>query len=111
MVWYSLLFESFPQFVVIRTVKGLSIVDETEIIVFLKFPCFLYNPANAGNLISNSSSFSNPSLNIWKFLVCIMLEPSMQDFKHNLTSMGDEHNCLLVRTFFSTTHLGNWDED
>ena len=77
-------------------------VDETEIDVFLKFPCLLYNPANVGNLISGFSSFSKPSLDIWKFLVHIMLKPNMQDFKHDLTSMGDE-----VRRFFSSTLLGN----
>ena len=74
--------------------KGFSIVDETEIDVFLKFPCFLYNPADVGNLISSSSSFSKPNLDIWKFLIHIMLKPSMQDFKHDLTSMGNECNCL-----------------
>ena len=60
-----------------------------QIDVFLKFPCFLYNPVNVDNLIFSSSSFSKPSLNIRKFLVRIMLKPSMQDFKHDLTSMGD----------------------
>ena len=74
MVWYSHLFNNFPQFVVIHRVKGFSIVNETEIDVFLKFPCFLYNPVNVGSLISSSSSFSKPSLGIWKFLVCIMLK-------------------------------------
>ena len=78
---------------------------------FLEFPCFLYDPANVGNLISGSSAFSKPSLDIWKFLVCIMLKPSMQDFKHNHASMGDECNCPMVSTFFSATLLGNWDED
>ena len=87
MVWYSHLFRNFPQFIMIHTVKGFSIVDETEIDVFLKFPCFLYNPASVGHLISSSSSFSKPSFDIWKFLVCIMLKPSMQDFKHDLTSI------------------------
>ena len=48
---------------------------------------------------------------IWKFLVHIMLELSMQDFKHDLTSMGDDCNCLMVSTFFSTILPGNWDED
>ena len=90
----------------IHTVKGFSIVDETEVDVFLEFPSFLYDSANVGNLISGSSSFSKPSLNIWKFLVCIMLKPSMQDFKHDLTSMGDECDCPMVSTFFDTT-LGN----
>ena len=61
-------------------VKGFSIVDGTEVDVLLEFSCFLYDPANVGNLISGSSSFS--SLDIWMFLVLIMLKPSMQDFKH-----------------------------
>ena len=95
----------------IHTVKGFGIVDERDVDVFLEFPSFLYNPAKVGNLISSSSSFSKLGLDIWKFLVRIMLKPSMQDFKHNLTSMGDECNCLMVRTFFSTTLLGRWDED
>ena len=67
--------------------KGFSVVDETEVDVFLKFPCFLCDPANVGNLISGSSTFSKPSLDIWTFLVHIILRPSMQDFKHDLTSL------------------------
>ena len=111
MLWYSNLFKSFPQFVTIHTVKGFTIVDETEVDVFLEFPSYLYDPVNVGNLISGSSSFSKSSLDIWKFLVRIMLKPSMQVFKHDLTSMGDECNCLMVSTFFSTPLLGNWDAD
>ena len=91
MVWYSHLFKNFPQFVMIYTVKDFNIVIEIEIDVFLKFPCFLYNPVNAGNLISSSSFFSKPSLDIWKFLVHIILKPSTQDFKHDLTSMLLSH--------------------
>ena len=87
------------------------VVDETEIDVFLEFPCFLYNPANVGNLTFGSSSFSKPSLDIWIFLVHIMLKSSMQDFKHDLSSMGYECNCPMVITLFGTTLLGNWDED
>ena len=111
MVWYSHLSISFPQFAMIQTVRGFSVVDETEIDVFLKFPCFLYNPANVGNLISSSSSFSKPSLDIWKFLVWTMLKTNMQDFKHGPTSTGDECNCPMVSTNFGTALLGNWDED
>ena len=96
----------------IHTVKALfSIVNEAEVDVFLEFPCFFYNPPDAGNLISGSSPFSKSILYIWKFLVHITLKPSMQDFKHVLTSMGDECNCPVVSTFFSTALLGNWDED
>ena len=110
MVCYSHLCKSFPQFVMIHTVKGFSVVNETEV-VFLELPCFLYDPVNVGNLISGSSYFSHPSLDIWKLLVCIMLKPSKQDFfKYDLTSMGDECNCLMVRMFFHTTLLENWQE-
>ena len=84
MVWYSHLFKSFPQFVMIYTVKDFTIVVETEIGVFLEFPSFPYVPANIGNLISASSSLSKPSLDIWKFLVHIMLNPSMQDISMTL---------------------------
>ena len=65
MVWYSHLFKSFPQFVMIHTVKGFSIVNEAEVEVFLEFSCFLYDPANVGNLVSGSSAFSKPSLCTW----------------------------------------------
>ena len=59
--------------------QGFSVVDETEADVFLEFPCFLYDPVNVGNLISGSSAFSKPSLNIWKFSVHVMLKPSLED--------------------------------
>ena len=95
-VWYSHLFKHFPQFVMIYTVKGFSVVNETEVDVFLECRCFLYDPAQVGNLISGSSAFSKSSLNIWKFSVHLMLKPSVEDFDHNLTSMGDECNCLVV---------------
>ena len=111
MVWYSHHFKSFPQFVMIDTVKGFSIVDAREIDVFLKFSCFLYNPVNVGNLISSSSSFFTPRLDIWKFLVHIMLKPNMQDFKYDLTSMVVECDCPMVSTFFGITFLRNWDEN
>ena len=106
----SISLRAFSQFIMVHAVKGFDIVCETEVDVFLEFPTFLYDPADVGNLISVSSSFIKPSLDIWKFLVHIMLRPSMQDFKHDLTSMGDESTCLMVSTFFSTTLLGNWDE-
>ena len=67
MVGYSRLSKSFPQFFMIHTVNSFSIVSETEVDVFLEFSCFLYDPANVGNLISDSSAFFKPSLYIWKF--------------------------------------------
>ena len=59
MVWYSHLFQSFPQFIVIHTVKGFSLVSGAEVDVFLEFSCLFYDPTNAGNLISGSSAFLN----------------------------------------------------
>ena len=75
-VWYSHLFKNFPQFVVIYIVKGFSIVSEAEIDVFLEFSCLFYDPTDVCNLISSSSAFSKPSLNIWKFsfMYCWSLE-------------------------------------
>ena len=68
--------------------QRLSIVNETEVDVFLEFPCFLYDPVNVGNLIAGFSAFSKPSLNIYNFLVHILLKPHLKDFEHNLTSLG-----------------------
>ena len=79
-----------------HTVKGFGIVDETEVDVFLEFPCFFYDPVNLGNLIFGSSAFSKPSLNVWKFLVHIMLKLGLEDFEYNLTSMGDECSWMVV---------------
>ena len=109
-VCYSHLLKSFPQFFVIHAVRSFSVVNETKVDVFLEFPCFLYDPANVGYLISGFSAFSKPTLNIWKFLLHILLKPSLKDFEHNLTNMGDVCNCPMVWTFFSVA-LGNWDED
>ena len=105
-VWYSHLLKNFPQFVGMHIVKGFGVVHEAE-----ESPCFFYDPAYVGNLISGSSAFSKSSLYIWKFSVHVMLKPSLKDFEHNLSSMGDECNCLVVWTFFSTALLGNWDEE
>ena len=69
MVCYSHLFQSFPQFIVIHTVKGFGIVNKAEIDVFLELSCFFHDPADVGNLISGSSAFSKTTLNIWKFTV------------------------------------------
>ena len=111
MVWYSNLFKIFPQFIMIHTVKGFGRVNETEVAVFLEFPSFPCDTANVGNLISGSSAFSKPSLDVWRFLVCIILNPSMKNFKHDFTRMGDECYGPMVSTFFGTILLGHWDED
>ena len=80
MVWYSHLFQNFPQFLVIHTVKGFGIVNKAEIDVFLELSCFFNNPADVGNLISDSSAFSKTSLNIWKFTVHVLLKPGLENF-------------------------------
>ena len=87
MVWYSHLLKNFPQFIVIHTVKGFSIVNEAEVDVFLELPSFFYDPAGVGNLISGSSAFSKTSLNIWKFMIHVLLKPDLENFEHYLTSM------------------------
>ena len=74
-VWYSHLLKNFPQFAVIHTVKGFSIVNEGD--VFLEFPCFFYDPVDVGNLISGSSPFYKPNLDIWNFSVHLLLMASM----------------------------------
>ena len=90
MVLYSHLFQDFPQFTVIHTVKGFGIVNKAEIDVFLELSCFFYDPEDVGNLISGSSAFSKTSLNIWKFTVHVLLKPSLDSFEHYFTSMWDE---------------------
>ena len=85
-VWYPQLFKNFSQFVVIHTVKGFSVVNEAEVDVFLEFSCFFCDPVDVGNLISGSSAFSKSSLCICKFLVYILLNPSLEEFEHNLAS-------------------------
>ena len=82
--------------VLIHIVKSFNVVSETEVDVFLESPCFLYDLMNVGIIISGSSAFSKPSLNIWKFSVHVMLKPSLEDFEHNFTSMGDKCNCPLI---------------
>ena len=87
MVWYSHPLKNFPQFFVIHTVKGSSVVNEAEVDVFLEFPCFFYDPSNIGNMISGSYAFFKSSLNIWKFMVHALLKPDLKDFEHYLASM------------------------
>ena len=87
MVWYSNLFQNFPQFVVIHTVKGFGIVNNTKVDVFLELPCFFDGPTDVGNLISGSSAFSKSSSNIWKFSVHILLKPGLENFEHYFASM------------------------
>ena len=87
MVWYSHLFQNFPQLIVIHTVKGFGMVNKAEIDVFLELSCFFDDPEDVGNFISGSSAFSKTSLNIQKFTVRVLLKPGLENFEHYLTSM------------------------
>ena len=96
MIWYSHLLQNSPQLIVIHTVKGFGIVNNAEIDVFLELSCFFNDRADVGNLISGSSAFSKPSLNIWKFMVHVLLKPGLENFECYFTSVGDEYNCVVV---------------
>ena len=112
-IWYSHLFQNFPQFVVIHTVKGFSIVNETEVNVSLEFSCFFYDPLDVSSLISGSSAFSKFSLYIWMFSVHIQFRPSLEDLNVTLlacemSSIVQQFEYCLVLPFFCTgmkTHL------
>ena len=105
-VWYSHLFQNFPQFIVIHTVKGFGIVNKAEIDVFLELSRFFDDPADVGNLISVSTAFSKTSLNIRKFMVHELLKPGLENLEHYFTSMWDECNCVVVWTFFGMPFFG-----
>ena len=111
MVWYSHLLKNFPQFIVIHTVKGFGIVNKAEVDVFLELSYFFDDLADVGNLISGSSIFSKSSLNIWNFLVHILLKPGLENFEHYFTSMWDECNCVVVWAFFGIVFLWDWKEN
>ena len=110
-VWYSHLLKNFPQFIVIHTVQGFGIVNKAEIDVFLELSCFFNDPADVGNLISSSSAFSKTSLNIWKFMVHVLLKPGLENFEHYFTSVWDGYNCVVVWAFFSIAFLWDWNEN
>ena len=110
-VWYSDLFKNYPQFVVIHTVKGFGIVNKADVGVSLELFCLFYYEKDVGNLISGSFAFSKSSLNIWKFLVHILLKPSLKNFEHYQASMWNKHNCMVVWTFFGISLLRDWNEN
>ena len=104
MVWYSHLFQNFPEFIVIHTVKGFGIVSKVEIDVFLKLSCFLYDPTDVGNLISGSSAFSKTSLNIWKFTVLVCWSLAWRIL--SITLLACE-----MSAFFGNSFLWDWNEN
>ena len=110
-VWCSHLFQNFPQFIVIHTVKDFGMVNKAEVDVFLQLSCFLDDPADIDNLISGSSAFSKTSLNIWKFTVHVLLKPGLENSEHYFTRMWDECNCTVVWAFFGISFLWDWNEN
>ena len=110
-VWYSHLFQNFPQFIVIHTVKGFGIVNKAEIDVLMELSCFFHDPMAVGNLISGSSAFSKYSLNIWKLSVHILLKTGLENFEHYFVSMWDECNSVVDVTFFGIAFLWDWNEN
>ena len=97
------------QFVVIHTVKGFCVVNKAKVDVFLELSCFSDDPVDVGNLISGSSAFSKSSLNIWKFMVHVLLKPGLENFEHYFASLWDECNCTVVWTFLVIAFL--WDQN
>ena len=101
-VWYSHLLQTFPQFVVIHTVKGFSVVNEAEVDASLEFSCFFDDPVDVGNLISGSSAFSKSSLNVWKFSVHVLLKPGLENL--SIILLGWEMSAM-ARAILSFTLL------
>ena len=110
-VWCFYLLKNLSQFVVIHTVKGFGVVNKSKVDVFLELSCFFDDPPDIGNLISGSSAFSKSSLNIWKFMVHILLKPGLEDFEHYFACMWDECNCAVVWAFFGIAFLWDWNEN
>ena len=110
-VWYPHLLKNFPQFVVIHTVKGFGVINREGVDVFLELSCFFGNPTDVGSLISASFAFSKSSLNIWKFMVHVLLKPGLENFEHYFASVWDESNCAVDWAFFGIAFLWDWNEN
>ena len=110
-VWYSHLFKDFPQFIVIHTIKGFSIVSEAKVDVFLKFSIFFYDPEDIGSSIFGSFAFSKSSLNVWKFSVHVLLKPGLENLAHYFANMWNECSCAIVWTFCDIALLWDWNEN
>ena len=108
-VWYSHLFQNFPVYCDPHS-QGFD-SQKSRNRCFLEFSCFFDDPADVGNLISVSSAFSKTSLNIWKFMVHVLLKPGLENFGHYFTSVWDECNCAVVWAFFGIAFLWFWNEN
>ena len=110
-VWYSHLFHNFPQFIVIHKVMGFVIVNKSKVDVFLEISLCFDDPEDVGNLISGSSTFSKFSLNIWKFMIHVLLKPGLENFEHYFASVWAECNCAVVWGLLGIAFLWHWNEN
>ena len=108
---YRFLLKKSPKFAVIHTVKGFGIVNKAEVDAFRELSCFFDDSMDVDNLISDSSAFSKSSLNIWNFMVHVLLKPGLENFEHYFASVWDECNCVVVWTLFGIAFLWNWNEN
>ena len=108
-IWYSHLFQNFPQLIVIHTAKGFGIVNKAEIDGFLELSWFFIVAADVGNLISGSSAFPKANLNIWRLMVYLLLKPGLEFYY--FAGVWDERNCAVVCTFFGIAFLWDWKEN
>ena len=110
-VWYSCLFQNFPQFIVIHTVKGFGIVNKAEIVVLMEFLLFsmIQRMLEIWSLVP--LPFLKPAWTSWKFMVHILLKPGLENFEHYFTSVWDEYNCVVVWAFFGIAFLWDWNEN
>ena len=110
-VWYDHLFQNLSQFIVTHTVKAFGTVNKSEIDIFLELSWFFDDLADVGNLISGSSAFSKTRLNIWKFLVHVLLKLGLENFEHYFTTVWDDCNCAVIWPFFGIAFLWDWNEN
>ena len=102
MVWYSHLFQDFPQFIVIHILKVFGIVNTAEVDIFLEVSHFFNDPMDVGNLICGSSAFSKSKLNIWKFMVQVLLKPDLENFEHYFANVFSSVQSLSCVRLFAT---------
>ena len=110
-VWYFHFLKNFLQFVVIHTVKTFGVVNKVEVDVFLELSFFFNDPTDVGNFIFVCSGFSKSNLNIWKFMVHVLLKTSLENFEHYFASVWDECNYAIVWAFFGIAFLWDWNEN
>ena len=110
-VWYSHLFQNFPQFVVVHTEKSFGIVNKAAAEAFMELSSFFNDPTDLGNLMSASSPFSKSSLNVRKFTVHVLFKPGLENFEHYFASVWDECKCAVVWSFFGIAFLWDWNEN